>query len=58
MACACGMNAPGGAFFKEKLAFIDLKRTLYNSDLGNCRGISTVSRIDRNLAMADWLRLY
>jgi hypothetical protein len=29
--------------FFFQLAFVDLKITLYNSDLGKCRGISTAS---------------
>jgi hypothetical protein len=37
-----GMHEPGGIFFW--LAFVDLKRSLYNSDLGKCRRINNMSR--------------
>jgi hypothetical protein len=46
MNCACGMHAPGGVLFLFlKLAFVDLKSTLCNLDLGKCRGLNTVSGV-------------
>jgi hypothetical protein len=51
--CACGMHAPGDVFFFFKLAFVDLKRTLYNSDLGKCRGTYRVDSFQARAALTN-----